>query len=377
MAGDSAVACYELFTLHKGGDMMTDTIFRRLQKRLDKYSVGFPATDSGVELTILEKLFSEKDAAMFLDLTPILETAESVATRLYRPVGDIAPHLEDMAKRGLLFRLQKNDSIKYGAIPFVHGLLEFQVKRLDREMAKLFEDYYEAGFKNAFIESSDTFLRTIPVNESIDVLQKVASYDDACEILRNVKTIVVTDCICRKMNGLIDKGCDKPLEACFMFGSMAQYYLDHKMGREIDYDEAIQILENAREAGLVTQPATSQNPSGMCNCCGDCCGVLSTLNKLSNPADFIFSNHFAVVHQEDCTGCETCLDRCQMCALSMTDDDCVEINPDRCIGCGLCVTSCPTEAIGLVLKSEEARRVPPASAVDQMIAMAKKRGVQF
>lgn len=356
---------------------MTENIYRTLQKRLDKYSLGFPATSSGVELTILERLFSEEDAAMFLALTPILETPESVATRLYGSVGDIAAQLEDMAKRGLLFRLQKNDSIKYGAIPFVHGLLEFQVKRIDREMAKLFEDYYEAGFNNAFIESSDTFLRTIPVNESIDVLQNIASYDDACEILRNVKTIVVTDCICRKLNGLIDKGCGKPLETCFMFGSMAQYYLDHNMGREIDYNEAIQILENAREAGLVTQPATSQNPSGMCNCCGDCCAILSTLNRLPNPADFIFSNHFAVVDHEDCTGCETCIDRCQMGAISMNDDDLAEINLDRCIGCGLCVTSCPTEAIRLVPKSEEKHRVPPASGVDQMIAMAKKRGVQF
>ncbi len=356
---------------------MKNTIFRRLQKRLDKYSLGFPATDSGVEIAILERLFSEEDAAMFLDLTPILETPESVAMRVNRPVDDIAVHLEDMAKRGLLFRLQKGDSIKYGAIPFVHGLIEFQVKRIDRDMAKLFEDYYEAGFNNAFIESSDTFLRTIPVHESIDVQQKVASYDDACEILRNAKTIVVTDCICRKLNGLIDKGCGKPLEACFMFGSMAQYYLDHELGRQIDYDEAIRILAKAREAGLVTQPATAQNPSGMCNCCGDCCAILSTLNKLPNPADFIFSNHFAVVHQEDCTGCETCIDRCQMGAIAMNDNDLAEINLDRCIGCGLCVTSCPTEAIELVPKSEEKQRIPPASGVDQMIAMANKRGIRF
>jgi len=356
---------------------MVGIMFRQLQKRLDKYSLGFPATDSGVEFTILERLFSAKDAAMFLVLTPILETAESVATRLQRPISDIAPHLEDMAQRGLLFRLQKNDSIKYGAIPFVHGLIEFQVKSIDREMAQLFEDYYKAGFNNAFIESSDTFLRTIPVHESIDVLQKVASYDDACEILRNAKPIVVTDCICRKVKGLIDKGCGKPLETCFMFGSMAHYYLDHDMGRKIDYDEAIRILADARDAGLVTQPATSQNPSGMCNCCGDCCALLSTLKKLSNPADFVFSNHFAVVHQEDCASCKTCIDRCQMGALSMNKDDLAEIDLDRCIGCGLCVTTCPTEAIELLPKSEEKRRVPPASGMDQMIAMANKRGIQF
>jgi Pyruvate/2-oxoacid:ferredoxin oxidoreductase delta subunit len=282
-----------------------------------------------------------------------------------------------MATRGLLFRLEKGDSLKYGAIPFVHGLLEFQVKRLDRDMAELFRDYYEEAFHRAFIGSSDTFLRTSPVRESIDMVQSVAAYDDACEILRNMKTIVVTDCICRKLSGLIDKGCDKPLEACFMFGSMAQYYLDHDMGREIDVDEAIAILTKARDAGLVSQPATSQNPSGMCNCCGDCCGVLNTLNRLPNPAELVFSNYFAVVDPEGCTGCQICLERCQMNALNMNDDDLAEINLNRCIGCGLCVTSCPAEAIRLVPKEGEKHRTPPASGIEQMMAMAKKRGIQF
>ncbi len=37
---------------------MTEEIYRNLQKRLDTYSVGFPATDSGVEIKILKALFS-------------------------------------------------------------------------------------------------------------------------------------------------------------------------------------------------------------------------------------------------------------------------------------------------------------------------------
>lgn len=41
---------------------MAELIFRELQERLDKYSLGFPATDSGVELEILRELFSEEDA---------------------------------------------------------------------------------------------------------------------------------------------------------------------------------------------------------------------------------------------------------------------------------------------------------------------------
>ena len=49
---------------------MADPIFRQLQQRLDLYSLGFPATESGIEIRILEKLFSVADAAIFLQLSP-------------------------------------------------------------------------------------------------------------------------------------------------------------------------------------------------------------------------------------------------------------------------------------------------------------------
>ncbi len=356
---------------------MAEDIFRALQKKLDTYSLGFPATDICVELEILRKLFTEEDAALFLELSPILESPDSIAPRTGRSVAVVAAQLEDMAKRGLLFRLQRDDSVSYAAIPFVHGLFEFQVKRLDRDMAELVDQYSRMDFREAIVKGADYFFRTIPVEHSIDVTQNIAAYDDACEILRNTKKIIVTDCICRKQKGLIGKGCGKPLEVCFMFGSMGQYYLDNNMGREIDVDEAIRIVTKAQEAGLITQPATSQNPAGMCNCCGDCCGILAALNTLSNPAEYVFSNHFAVIDQEACSGCEVCIDRCQMGAVKMNDDDVAQINLDRCIGCGLCVTTCPTEALRLVSKPEEKRRTPPANSVEQVMSMAEKRGIQM
>ncbi|HPQ45574.1 MAG TPA: 4Fe-4S binding protein [Syntrophales bacterium] len=356
---------------------MSEGIFRALQERLDTYSLGFPATDISVELEILKKLFTEEDAALFLALTPMLESPDSIAPRTGRSVADVAAHLEDMAGRGLTFRLQRNGSAVYAAIPFVHGLYEFQVKRIDRDMAELVDRYSRTEFRDAIVNGADYFFRTIPVEQSIDVAQHIAAYDDACEILRNAKKIVVTDCICRKQKGLIGEGCGKPLEVCFMFGSMGQYYLDNHMGREIDVDEAIGIVKKAQEAGLITQPATSQNPAGMCHCCGDCCGILIALNTLSNPADYVFSNHCAVIDQDACSGCEICMDRCQMGAVTMNDDDVAQVNPERCIGCGLCVTTCPTEALRLVSKPEEKRRTPPLNSLEQVMRMAEKRGIHL
>lgn len=356
---------------------MTTDIFRELQERLDKFSVGFPATASGIEINILKSLFSEKDAAMFLALTPMLETPESVASRLNHPVGETAAHLEDMADRGLVFRLKKGDSAKFGAIPFVHGIFEFQVKKLDEGFARMVEEYFESGFYEAMAKSADGFLRPIPIQESIDASQRIAPYEDAVAILKNQKLIVVTDCICRKQKETVSKGCGKLLEACFMFGSMAQYYLDRGMGRKVDADEGALILQKAQEAGLVTQPATAQNPGGMCNCCGDCCGVLRSLNAYPKPAEMVLSNHYAVIDQETCVGCEACIDRCQMHAITMNGDGRAELNRDRCIGCGLCITTCPSESIRLAVKPEAERRIPPVTAAEQMMALAIKRGITF
>ncbi len=116
---------------------MSENIYRQLQQRLDFYSMGFPATESGIELKILKYLFSEDDAKMFLSLSHELEMTSSIASSLNQPLEKVAVHLDDMAERGLLFRMKKADSVKYAVIPFVHGLFEFQVKNLKRDFAEM------------------------------------------------------------------------------------------------------------------------------------------------------------------------------------------------------------------------------------------------
>jgi hypothetical protein len=161
---------------------MSTNVFKQLQERLNYYSIGFPETATGVELKILKELFTEDEASLFLSLSHRLEKPEAVAQRINRPLPDVAEQLEGMAGRGLLFRVKKGDSVRYAAIPFVHGLFEFQVSRLDRNLSELLEEYFQGGFLDAFNKSRGTFLRTIPVQKSLDATRNVAAFDDAAEI---------------------------------------------------------------------------------------------------------------------------------------------------------------------------------------------------
>ena len=350
---------------------MQADVYAQLREQLDQYSIGFPKTESGVEIKLLKKMYDPEEAEMFLQLSLLPETPETVAQRLGRDVSETSDLLERMAEKGLVFRYRRNDISKYGAVPFVAGSYEFQLGRMDLELAELFEEYFQEAFHQ---NTGESFMRPIPVNRSIQVRHAVATYEDVREIVKGQRLIALAKCICRVQQGLLDQACDKPVETCFIFGAHGQYYLDQGMARQITPEEALDVLEECEKAGLVCQPYNSQNPGGMCNCCGDCCGILRSLNRQAKPAEAVVSNYEVHIDPDACVGCEVCLDRCQMGALSINDDGVAELNPDRCIGCGLCVTTCEAEAISIELKDEAARMTPPEKGVDQMVQLAQRRG---
>jgi len=340
---------------------MTANVYYDLREQLDQYSVGLPATGSGVEMKILKKLFSEEDAELYLSLTMVPETAGEIAQRIGRAEDTVTPQLERMVDKGLIFRLQKGDVFAYQAVPFVIGIAEFQIKDIDKELAELINQYISEAFGKELIARTLP-LRTVPVNKSVDHLWPVAPYDDVRRIFETEDKIAVTKCICRVQHGLLGDACDKPLEVCFMFGIYAQYYVDKDMGRFVTREEGLRILDKCDEHGLVPQPLIAQEAGVLCNCCGDCCGILKSMKLAPKPAEKVLTNYYAAVQSDACSACETCVDRCQMEAIKVGVNDVAEVDRDRCIGCGLCVTTCPSKAVSLRLKPESERREPPETA---------------
>ena len=54
-------------------------VYKKLSEKLDRIPNGFPSTESGVELKLLQKIFSPEDAEIALQLNPVPETVEVVA----------------------------------------------------------------------------------------------------------------------------------------------------------------------------------------------------------------------------------------------------------------------------------------------------------
>lgn len=47
---------------------MTEDVFQKLQKHLDKMPIGYPHTESGVEIRVLKHLFTLEEAQLALKL---------------------------------------------------------------------------------------------------------------------------------------------------------------------------------------------------------------------------------------------------------------------------------------------------------------------
>lgn len=334
-----------------------EELYEGLATHLDRLPAGFPRTSTGVEMRILRRLFTPQEAELAQLLRIMPETPQAIAARTGRNPEELESQLESMARRGLIFRYRKGDRVQYMASQFVIGIWEYHVNDLDPDLIRDLNEYLPHFFDPKRMIRTPQ-LRTIPVSRAVSVEQRIMNYEKGREIVMGQDKIVVAPCICRKERHIMNEGCDRPQETCLIFGAGAQYYEENGMGRPIGYEEALSILDEAEKKGMVLQPSNAQKAVNICICCGCCCQILKNLKRLPNPAQHVASNFTARIDEDLCSGCRTCLSRCQMDAIEVEGEK-ARVLTERCIGCGLCVTTCPEEAVSLETKPEEDRTTPP------------------
>jgi electron transport complex protein RnfB len=356
---------------------MTEQIYKDLARRLDAIPNGFPETASGVELHLLAKIFTPEEAELASVMRLTHEPPEPIAGRAGMEAEHASNLLRAMAWRGLIRSSKHDDERRYGLRPFLVGIYEEQMPRLDEETALLFEQYLQETKGLGMIAQEPAVHRVIPVGETIPFGIEVFPYEHALQLVENARSWGLRRCICRVQRSLVGKSCDHVVENCILFAPVEGAFDGSEITRTVSKQEALEVLRAAGEAGLVhTTRNHAGQPEYICNCCECCCGILRGLTEFGNPAAIARSNFRAVVDGEACTGCGTCVERCHFGALDVPEDRCA-VDTSRCLGCGLCIGSCPSEALSLERRPDADRAPIPADEQEWMAERARRRGIDL
>lgn len=349
--------------------------YKRLAERLDSLPNGFPPTDNGAELRLLAKIFTPEEAELASQLRIILETPEQLSARLGREYPATRQLLKSMARSGLIRAGKTDAGFGYGLLPFVVGIYENQIGNMDKELAGLFEDYYQKSFvKVAAVQPA--FHRVVPVGESIKMNMQVAPFESAAGIIEQAQSWGVLDCICRVQMSLIGKACKHPIDVCMVFSPEPDAFAGSKEIRTLTKQESYEVLRRADQAGLVHSVSNNQKGNWyICNCCTCSCGILRGMAELGI-ANVVASSAFVNTVDEDlCNACGLCVEYCQFDALSV--DTFASVNRTKCVGCGVCVSACEDKALVLVRRPEEEIKPIPTSLLDWGWQRAKDRGIDL
>lgn len=351
---------------------------KRLAERLDAMPNGFPATEDGAELRLLEALYTPAEALLVSQLRITKEPLEQIGQRIGEDPSSLRKQLKGLARRGLIAAgMTPEGELGYGLLPFVVGIYEMQIGRIDETLAKLFEDYYYKAF-GQMLSISPAVHRVIPVNESVRMNLEVKPFESAAEIIADAKSWGVLDCICRKQKALIGEPCGHPVDVCMALSSKPDAFERNPVIKGLTQEEAMATLQRAASAGLVHSVSNNQEGLGyICNCCTCSCGILRGMSDLGIANVVARSAFVNTVDETVCTGCEICVDSCQFDALTLSDEFFIHVNEARCVGCGVCVPNCIEDALALVKRPDEELKPIPVTEAEWARERAYARGLDL
>lgn len=329
--------------------------YDRLADELNRLPNSFPRTKSNIEITLLKKIFLPEEAELAGHLTGTEELVSSIAQRVGLSEQETANRLKAMAERGLVW----GDATQglFRLAPFVVGIYESQLNRMDHELAHLVEEYFEQGGIE-MMAFQPAIHRVIPAHNSVKT-EWIMPYDKLVELMNSCNTFRVNDCICRKQQDLEGtRKCVFPLHVELIFYT-GQESVEPPVPPFVTKEEALAVLDETEKIGLVhTVSNVAQGIYYVCNCCGCCCGILRGITEFGIDKSVAAANYYSVIDPGLCKGCGTCIKRCQVRAIT-THDKISVVNRVKCIGCGLCVTGCPSDVARLEPKLEEEIVNPP------------------
>jgi NADPH-dependent glutamate synthase beta subunit-like oxidoreductase/NAD-dependent dihydropyrimidine dehydrogenase PreA subunit len=286
---------------------------------------------------LLEKVVTEEMAEVALALEfRVHMTVEEVAKRCNKPVEKTKELLWDLAMAGAA-TIKKEDNLDYFWVEtWVPGIFEMVVNNKENvrkypQIGRAFDDYgilrNPVGYGN--IPVGKGLMRVIPIQSSLDGTSRVASSEEVSTYLESARVISVSDCSCRTSREENGEGCGHLKEdMCIQLNDAAEYYIRTGRGREIQKEEAYDIIARAEKNGLMHQIPNTEGEGhthAICNCCYCSCYALRAATMYNNP-DMVRSNFTSQVDEESCVGCGECVDVCPTGAIKLGEKLCSSVD---------------------------------------------------
>lgn len=353
-------------------------IYEKLRAKLDTLGTGFPKTEGGAEYELLQNRFSVEDAEYAVELKADWESPADLAGRMGKDVAVVSEKLLDMSHRGLIYRKRIDGDAFYKVMPWILGIMEYQVNRggAEAEFRAVQNKYFAGGYGRTMWGNETPLLRYMPVNAELVNENKLLLCDDARAIIDSKQKVAVMNCICRQ--GTLARGdhCEHvnhPIETCLACDTWAEFFVENGDARYITKDKAKDLLSRAEAEGLLIMTANSESADTICMCCSCCCGPLRLLKRTVGHARNYAGNYLCIKNEELCVNCGKCAERCLVSAHVKDENGNVKYDPSLCVGCGLCISTCPSKALSLEIKERDQRNVPYGTLDELQDALAEQR----
>jgi len=308
---------------------------------------------------ILEASFTPTEATICRELF-VPATCHELAGRLNIGEEDLSKILDILVDKGALTRGETQYAFHTTLLAYHHDAVADTAPHtgpnaIPQKVKELWADFFRNEWSYVFLEHTEKMIqatgRSLPIWPAIGALERspnirpedILPEENWKLRIEEAQRRIIAPCGCRVVWGT----CNHPLMTCFACFDRPRgdYYLN-KPGRllkEVTLAEALNIAREAEESGLVHW--------GDCYCCDDCCENLFPVTR-GKRFDLMTPNRFlAVVDEDKCKGCQTCVKRCKFDAVEMkkrrpnSKKQLAVISAEKCKGCGLCIISCKQNAL--------------------------------